>query len=253
MPIPIIYAENAIEGAILTMSPGPPVTGKGTDRLVDRDIGLECEDSGTTGTRIWHADRGVGASNPMIAAWIFTGSNYAGTLVELESSPDNAAWTPRGAITPTSDTTQRVTVTPFTVPRYVRWKITSPAAPVRFTEVFLSPRVSLVAPPIARATREPLLPNTVVVPSQSGRSWGVQRGARRWSTEYLVAYGSEADRLTLFGVLDALQDGARPCWLYTAKGEFRWVRISGDITLEAADGLPVENWAIPLRFVEELT
>ena len=252
MPLPILYAENALEGAILTMTPDGPVSGKGTARLVDRDIGLECEDTGTAGTRIWHADRGVGATTPTIDAWLFAGSNYTGALITLASSPDNTTWTTRGTIMPPSESAQRVLMTPFVCPRYVRWTITDPAAPVRFTEVFLSTGTSLSFPPTARHTQEPLIPNTVLLSSQSGRAWGVQRGARRWSTRYLLTVAPEDDRTALFALLDTLQDGVLPFWLVTVKGELRWVRLSSAIVLEAAAGLPVANWMIPLEFVEEL-
>ena len=62
MPLPIVYAANALEGAVFTLTPDGAVTGRGVERLADRDIGLECEDAGTTGTRTWPADRGLGAA-----------------------------------------------------------------------------------------------------------------------------------------------------------------------------------------------
>jgi hypothetical protein len=252
MPHPIVYAENALEGAILTMTPDGAVPGKGPERLIDRDIGLECEDAGATGPRIWHADRGLDAPTPTIDAWLFAGAQYAGQLVTLESSPDDTTWTTQGTLTPTADVPQAVSVTPFACPRYVRWTITAPPAPVRFTEVFLAPARILSFPPTARHTQEPVQPNVVLVTSQSGRTWGIQRGARRWSTRYVLTVAPEADRTALYAILDALQDGALPCWLVDVKGVLRWVRLSGDLTLDAAAGLPVANWTIPLEFTEEL-
>ena len=252
MPLPVLYAENALEGAILTMTPDGAVTGKGPGRLIDRDIGLECEDPGTAGTRIWHADRGIGAPTPTVDAWIFAGSAYAGEVLTLASSPDDTTWTTRGTVTPTSDSPQRVSLTPFALPRYVRWTVTNPAVPVRFTEVFVAAGTSLSFPPTARHTQEPLRPNTVLLSSQSGRAWGIQRGARRWSTRYVLTVAPEADRTELFALLDTLQDGVLPFWLLTVKGELRWVRLSGEIVLEAAAGLPIANWTIPLEFIEEL-
>ena len=252
MPNPILYARNLLEGALLTLTPDGAVTGKGPERLVDRDIGLECEDNGTAGTRIWHADRGVGAAADMVHAWIVAGSNYASTTITLQTSPDDTAWTTHATCAPTSETPQCVTLTPFACPRYVRWTIASPAAPVRFTEVFLAVGENLSFPPTARMTREPLVPNVVTLASQSGRAWGVQRGARRWSIQYVLTVAPEADRAALFTLLDAIQDGVLPFWLVTVKGELRWVRLSSEIVLEAADGLPIANWAIPLEFVEEL-
>jgi hypothetical protein len=252
MPHPIVYAENALEGAILTMTPEGPVSGKGTDRLIDRDIGLECEDLGVAGTRTWHADRGISAPTPTIDAWLFAGASYAGQVITLASSPDNTAWTTRGTVTPTADTPHVVAVTPFPCPRYVRWTITAPAAPVRFTEVWLAPARILSFPPTARHTQEPVQPNIVLVTSQSGRTWGIQRGARRWSTRYVLTVAPEADRTALYAILDALQDGVKPCWLVDVKGVLRWVRLSGELTLAAAPGLPVANWTIPLDFTEEL-
>jgi hypothetical protein len=252
MPHPIVYAENALEGAILTMTPDGAVSGKGTERLIDRDIGLECEDVGVTGVRTWHADRGISAASLTIDAWLFAGAAYAGQLVTLASSADNTAWTTRGTVTPTADIPHAVPVTPFACPRYVRWTLTAPPAPVRFTEVWLSPARILSFPPTARHTQEPVQPNVVLVMSQSGRCWGIQRGARRWSTRYVLTVAPEADRTALYAMLDALQDGALPGWLVDVKGVLRWVRLSGALTLEAAAGLPVANWSIPLEFTEEL-
>ena len=252
MPRPIVYATNALEGAVLTLTPDGAVAGKDVARLVDRDIGLECEDAGTSGTRTWHADRGLEAEAVTIDAWLFAGSHYAGVLVTLESSPDNAAWTARGTVTPASDTPQHVLVTPFPCPRYVRWTVTAPPAPVRFTEVFLSPEQGFSFLPTARHTQEPVHPNTVILSSVSGRAWGVQRGARRWAHRYTLTVAPESDRTALYALLDALQDGVRPCWLVDVKGALRWVRLSGGLVLEAATGAPVAHWTIPLEFTEEL-
>jgi hypothetical protein len=252
MPLPILYAANALEGAVFTLTPDGAVAGRGVERLADRDVGLECEDAGTTGTRTWAADRGLGAATPTIDAWLFAGSQYAGVAVTLASSPDGTTWTTRGTVTPASDTPQRVLVTPFACPRYVRWTVTAPLAPVRFTEVFLSPAQGLTFPPTARHTQEPLRPNVVILPSVSGRAWGVQRGVRRWSHRYTLTVAPESDRTALYALLDALQDGVLPCWLVDVKGELRWVRLSGGIVLEAATGKPVANWTIPLEFIEEL-
>jgi hypothetical protein len=252
MPTPIVYAANALEGAVFTLTPDGAVPGRGVERLADRDIGLECEDAGTTGTRTWAADRGLDAAALPIDAWLFAGSQYAGQLVTLASSPDATTWTARGTVTPTSDTPQRVLVTPFACPRYVQWTVTAPPAPVRFTEVCLSPAQGLTFPPTARHTSEPILPNVVILPSVSGRAWGVQRGVRRWANRYTLTVASAADRTALYALLDALQDGVRPCWLVDVRGDLRWVRLSGQIVLEAAAGLPTTHWAIPLEFIEEL-
>jgi hypothetical protein len=252
MAIPVLYARNLLEGAILTMTPDGPMPGKGPERLIDRDIGLECEDSGTTGTRTWHVDRGVGAAADPVQAWIFIGSQYAGTVLTLATSPDNTAWTTRATHTPASDTAQHVALTPFPAPRYIRWTIASPAAPVRFTEVFLAVGNSFSLPPTARHTQEPLVPNVVLLSSQSGRAWGVQRGARRLTTRYTVEVATEADRTTLHALMDAIQDGVLPFWMTDHHGVLRWVRLSGDLVLQAAPGLPTDRWTMPLEFVDEL-
>src|SRR4029453_15198174 len=172
MPHPIVYAENALEGAILTMTPDGPVPGKGTERLIDRDIGLECEDTGVAGTRTWHADRGISAPTPTIDAWLFTGVAYAGQLVTLASSPDNTAWTTRGTVTPTADTPQAVAVTPFACPRYVRWTITATPAP--------APR------PRPRQSGERAGTGAAPPPAGRARGGGSGGGTRRWSTRYVL-------------------------------------------------------------------
>lgn len=252
MPTPILYAANVLEGAVLTLTPDGAIAGRGTERLTDRDIGLECEDSGTAGTRTWQADRGLSAPAVTIDAWLFAGAGYASVAITLASSPDGTTWTTRGTITPAGNVPQRVLVTPFACPRYVRWTVTAPPAPVRFTEVFLSPGQGLSFPPTARHTQEPIRPNVVLLPSVSGRVWGVQRGARRWSHRYTLTVAPETDRTALYALLDAVQDGVRPCWLLDVKGALRWVRLSAGIVLEASAGLPIANWTIPLEFVEEL-
>lgn len=252
MPTPILYATNVLEGAVFTLTPEGPAAGRGVERLADRDIGIECEDQGVAGTRTWAADRGLDAPTPTVDAWVLAGAGYAGETLTLESSSDGASWTPRGTVTPTADTPQRVAVTPFAVPRYVRWRVTDPAVPVRLTEVTLAPGTSLTFPPTARYTREPTIPNVTLRASQSGRGWGVQRGARRWSTLYTLLVAPETDRTALYALLDTLQDGVKPCWLVDVQGVLRWVRLSGEIILEAAQGLPTDHWTIPLNFVEEL-
>lgn len=251
-PPPALYAENVLEAAILTLTPGGAVAGKGAERLVDRDIGLECEDSGTAGQRIWHADRGVGASSPTVHVWAFAGAAYTGVLLTLESSPDNSAWTPRGTVTPASDAPQRVVLTPFTVPRYVRWHATNPPAPVRFTEVFLSPEVAFRWKPAAGSIQEPQQLNVDLVQSASGRAWGVRRGARRWSTSFLMTAAPDTDRTLLLSILDTLLDTAKPFWMLTVTSEFRWVRIVGAITTQGVSRSPSGEWDIPLTVLEEL-
>jgi hypothetical protein len=252
-PPPALYAENVLEDAILTLEPDGAVAGKGVERLDDRDIGLECEDSDVTGTRTWHADRGVGATTPTVHVWIFAGAAYAGEEITLETSPDNSVWTEQASVTPVDDSPQRVVFdTPFAVPRYVRWSVTDPDAPVRFTEVFVSPSVELTWKPSIGALREPLIPNVTLVESASGRAWAVKRGARRWSTTYLMLGSPNSDRQTIYDVLDVIADGAKPFWLWTVQSELRWVRMSGAVPFDAADRGPSGEVDITLSFVEEL-
>lgn len=250
----IIYARNLLEGSILTMTPSGAVSGKGPDRLIDRDIDLECEDAGTTGTRTWHADRGAAAdTTTTVRVWFFAGRNYSGETITLQSSTDNSTWTTRETITPTSDAPQRVQIAPpYAIPRYIRWQVTDPAAPVVFTESFLGVGASFTATPTARHTQEPLIPNTVLLTSQSGRAYGIQRGARRWSTRYMLTVATEEDRALFFDILDAVQDGVLPFLIQTVKQEFRWVRIASAIVIDASPGLPIAHHQIPLEFIEEL-
>jgi hypothetical protein len=247
---PILYPSNALEGAILTMTPdGPVSTEKGTHRLVDRDIGLECEDANIIGQRVWHGDLGL---NPRPTdTWIFVGSGYAGKLVTLESSPDNSVWTPRASVTPASDAVQRIPLgTTFTF-RYWRMHLTSPSVPVRITEWTLSLGVTLKFKPSAPNLREGAIPQVTMISSGTGRSWGVKKGARRWAHSYVMAYSPDVDRLQILSMLTEVEDGAKPCWLLTATGETRWVRVPGSINFSAAD-MSIAEWDIPIDPVEEL-
>jgi hypothetical protein len=248
---PVIYPGNVLEAAILTMEPDGPVDGKGVDKLVDRDVGLECEDNGIAGTRIWHADLGD-TPPPPVATWIFVGSGYAGKTVALESSTDDLVWVPRGSVVPTSDAVQRVELAgaPHAF-RYWRWTITGPDVPIRFREVFLTVGVQLQFNPAGSSMREGILPQVGTLQSATGRAWGIKRGQRRWTHSYVMQYSPDADRLKIHQVSDALDDGARPCWLLSLTGELRWVRIPMNIDLQLADR-SLGNWDIPIEPVEEL-
>jgi hypothetical protein len=243
-----MYPENVLEGAIFTMTPDGPVSGKGTDRLDDRDIGLECEDQGAGGQRIWHADRGLGAPTPTVHAFIFAGTGYAGEQLTLETSANDVDWDARAVHTPPDDAPQLVElVTPFAVPRYVRWHATDPAAPIRFTEAFLSPAVILTYKPAGSRLAEEELPNLVLVESAGGQDWAVQRGARRWITDYVMIYSPDADRLKITALLAATADTARPFWLRTLMNGLEWVRLIGRLRFPAAD-VAEAAWDIPLTF-----
>lgn len=246
---PVIYARNLLEDAILTMLPDGPVAGHGPERLVDRDLGLACEDVGTTGMRVWLADRGLGASAPTVDAWLFSGSGYAGETVTLASSPDGLEWTTRGTVVPVDDGPQRVLVTPFASPRYLRVSVVDPTQPIRFTEIFVSQGVSLTYRPSARALHEPVQPMLTRLETASGHEWRIQRGPRRWSTTYRVSAAPTADRVAVLEILDTLADGAKPCWLWTVLGELRWVYLQGAIEFPAADWT-AEAWDVELSFLE---
>lgn len=246
---PIIYPSNALEGAILTMTPDGAVPGKGVERLVDRDIGLECEDVGIDGQRVWHAD--LGLSPKAMDTWLLSGSGYAGKLITLESSSDDIGWTERGSVTPASDTPQRVTMGAVHTFRYWRQLITSPSVPVRLTEWTLSLGVSLKFKPSAPNLREGAIPQVSLVTSGTGRTWGVKRGERRWTHRYVMTYSPDVDRLAILSMLTEIEDGAKPCWMLTVTGEVRWVRVPGSVDFSAAD-LAVQDWDIPLEPVEEL-
>lgn len=248
-PPPVLYPTNALEGAVLTLGPDGAVAGRGVARLVDRDLGLECEDVGTAGVRTWTADLGVGAV-PAVAAWIVRGTELPGEPLTLESSADGTSWTTRATVSPLDSTPARATFAAVTA-RYWRWSITDPPAPIRLTEVWLSAPMMFRFKPAAPFLREPLIPNVLLVESASGRAWGIQRGARRWSATYTMTYAPNTDRPVLFALLDALADGAKPFWLLTVEGELRWVRLSGAVDLQNADRT-ASAWDIPLRFTEEL-
>lgn len=253
MPTPIMYPTNVLEGGIFTLSPDGAVAGKGAERLDDRDIGLECEDSGNSGTRTWHCDRGVGAPSDSVDTFIIDGSSYSGETIVLQTSPDNAAWTTQLTEVIPADGPQAfpLDTSSLSCPRYVRWTIASPSSPVIFTEVFLTLGIELIDKPNAPRHREPQIPNVVTIPSASGRSWGVQRGARRWSAIYAYTHSPDADRETLLDVLDSIADGALPFWLVNHRGELIWVRMPGSLDLQAAELKP-KTWVVDLTMVEEL-
>ena len=246
---PVFYPDNALRNASIVMTPDGAVSGKGVDRLVDQDIGLECEDSGADGQRFWVADLGI-APEPA-SVWIFAGSRYAGELLTLESSDDGDEWTLRASITPASDAPQLVAIieAPVTA-RYWRWFASYPADPIIFTEVSLTIGYSLRKPSAPRL-HEPLIPNVATVESSAGRMFAAQRGSRRWSSTYTMTYTPNMNRAVVFGVLDSIKDGAKPFWLITVTNDLRWVRMNGGIDFSAAD-LTVDHWDVPLVFVEEL-
>lgn len=252
-PPPAFYAENVLEDAIATLTPGGALASKPVERLDDRDIGLECEDSGTSGTRTWHWDRGAAATTPTVHALILHGSRIAGETFTLETSPDDAAWTDRGDYTPAADGGSRFALdAPFAVPRYVRLTVTDPAMPVIFTEVFLSPQVAFTWKPSAGTLREPQALNVAVVESQAGRTFPVKLGERRWSQAFTITSSPDTDRTKLYGLLDTLADTAKAFWFYSVTGELRWVRLLGPIAPQAVSRSPVGEWDLPVSLVEEL-
>lgn len=250
-PPPAFYVENVLEDAILTMTPDGPAADTPIARLVDRDIGLECQDQGTTGTRTWHFDRGVGAATPTVSALILAGSGMAGETFTLESSTDNAAWTSRGTAAPAADAPERFALTPFACPRYVRLTVTDPDVPVNFAELFLAPSLELQWKPSISALREPVLPNVVRVDSASGRTYGVRRGAKKVASTYLMSASPEADRLAVLAALESILDGAKPFWLLTVQSTLRWVRANGAVDFQAADRM-LSDWDITIQLEEEL-
>lgn len=251
-PPPAFYVVNALDDAVLTLTPDGAVTGKGAERLVDRDLGLECEDAGTAGARVWHADRGLDAPSVTADVWIVAGTGLAGVPLTLESSPDGTTWTPRGTVTPAVDGPTRVVVTPFAVPRFVRWTAVDPPAPVRFTEVFLSPALVFTWKPAAGSLREPQTVNVSTMTSVSGRGWGVQRGPRRWGSRFTMTAAPDTDRTLLYAMLTDLADSAMPFFVLTVTGELRWCRLVGPFEPAGVSRAPAGDWDIPLTLIEEL-
>lgn len=248
-PPPSFYPLNAFEAAIVTMTPDGPDSGADEARLTDRDIGLEVPDMDVAGERVWHYDLGIGTL-PAVDAFLFAGSGYAGELVTLESSPDNSTWSPRGTVTPASDTPQRVTFASLTAPRYWRVTVTDPAVPVRFSEHVLSAAVEFTYKPEVPSLREPPLLNVDLVQSFGGRAWGLERGARRWSSTYAMGGAPEADRVKLLAMLETLQSGALPFFLWTVVSELRWVRVTG-CEIEASEKA-LSAWDLTVQLTEEL-
>jgi hypothetical protein len=252
MSRPIVYGDNALEGAIWTMTPSGPVPGKGVERLTDRSIGEACEDAGQMGLRIWHADRGVGASTPTVTAVVVAGGGYAGETITVETSPDDDVWTLRAQITPPSDTPQRVLFSPpFALPRYVRFTVTDPAVPVRFTELFISAGTMLTFRPSVTDLHLRIAAQVELLETGSGRRFALKRGPRRRVERYVMTYSPDTDRAKVLALYDATDDGAKPCWLWTIADELLWVRLPLDIDFAAADRA-VAAWDIPFDFTEEL-
>jgi hypothetical protein len=251
-PPPAFYATNVLESAVLTLTPGGAVPGKGPDRLVDRDIGLECEDNGTAGIRTWAADRGVDAPADVADVWILAGTGIAGVPFALASSPDGTTWTARGTVTPPSDAPTRVALAPFAVPRYVQWTTTDPPAPVRLSEVFLSPALVFKWKPAAGTMREPQVLNVNTSWSVSGRGWGNRRGPRKWSSVFVMTSAPDTDRVKMLALLDELADTAKPCYLLTVTGELRFVRVLPPIDASGVSKSPSGEWDLPVSVVEEL-
>jgi|SRR5215471_9655094 len=251
-PPPAFYPVNLLDGAALGMTPDGAVSGKGPDRLIDRDLGLECEDGGVSGARVWMADRGVGAAPDAAAAWILAGSNLAGVAFTLDTSDDGSTWTPRATMTPAANTPVRAALAPFPVPRYVRWTATDPPTPVRLTEVVLAPALTFRWKPAAGSLTEPQVLNVNLVNSVSGRGWAVQRGPRRWSSTFTMTNAPNVDRIQMLTLLDDLADTAKPFFVLTVTGELRWVRLLPPITAAGVTLSPSGEWNLPVSLVEEL-
>jgi len=256
-PPPAFYPENVLENANATMTPDGPLAGQSTVRLGDRDIGLECEDSGTASTRTWKWDRGIGATSPTVHVLILAGRNLSGVAFTYATSTDDTTYTTRATFTPTSDAPLLVVFgTPFTMPRYARLTCAAPANPVVFTEVFCSPRVALKWKPAAARLRQPTVPNVVFVTSFSGRTHGVKRGQRRQSYVYEMFASPDTDYTQVLAILDTIDDGANPFWLETVRStasvpDIVWVRLDGAIDLQGVDLMATE-WTIPLTMTQEL-
>jgi hypothetical protein len=250
-PPPAFYAVNVLDDAVLTLLPDGAIAGKGAARLVDRDLGLECEDAGTAGERTWHADRGLDAPDVWVDAWLFAGSGYAGVPLTLASSADGLGWTTRATVTPAADEPVRVPVA-FVAPRFLKWTATDPPAPVRFTESMIAPAVIFRWKPAAGSMREPHALNVSLSYSVSGRGWAVQRGPRRWGTTFVMSAAPDTDRAKLYAFLTDLADTAKPFFVLTVTSELRWVRMLGPIEPAGVSKSPSGEWDLPVTLVEEL-
>ena len=202
--------------------------------------------------RTWAFDRGLDAAPVTVHAWLVAGGGIAGVPLILWGSDDALAWDIRGTVTPAADGPVRVPLTPFVAPRHFRVTATDPPAPVRFTEIVVSPAVVFRWKPAAGSLREPHEINVSLVNSVSGRGWAVQRGPKKWGTSFVMSAAPDTDRAKLYALLTDLADTAKPFFVLTVSNELRWVRMLGPFEPSGVSKSATGEWDIPITLIEEL-
>jgi len=245
----VIYGVNLLETATVTVS--GEVAGKPKERLFDREIGLFYQDTSNTGDRVIKANQGGGGTQAIDGLYVGPGHNLSGSTVYLESSPDDAVWTPRGNLAVPSSAAFRIKVAPGGgVPwttQYTRVRIASAPAPPSIGEALIS--LSWTAPyHVSEPGSQGLEPNIRVHRSTSGKAWAAQRGEPAWRAEYLIRDLSLTDRSGLEQVYRDLDGGAKPFAIEDADAVLRWARLLNALRFPA---VPRYNFDIRLDLQEE--
>ncbi len=236
-------------GVVVTVS--GEAAGKPKERMWDRRIKFPFVDTSNAGTREYKADQGAGGTEALNAASFAAGHNLSGATVAFESSPDNAAWTPRASAVPAGTgafSLKAASLALFTT-RYSRVTVTGAATAPSIPEMLFTRAVLLPREVSEPGTRQGRKPNIRVHEASSGLAIGAKRGPTRWWAEYLVRDVQQADRTLLEGVYDDLDGGAQPLLLEDADAVFRWARwVRPDLVFDA---VPVYRDDVILEFLEQ--
>jgi len=134
-----LNSTNILENAnsVVSLKSGVAEALQPLTRVFDRDIGLVFKTTTAT-TTIIHIDQSASGILAIDKLVIGNGHNLAGVIIDLEYSDDDAAWTP--AVTQWTGAAGTIEKTwTSATHRYWRLTLTSPAAAVEITEIFLSP------------------------------------------------------------------------------------------------------------------
>lgn len=243
--IPILYPINGLAPPAVVTTTGA-AAGFPARRLYDGDVGLLWTDS-AAGTRDVLID--LGTARAMDTVLFAAGHTLAGLTVDWASGPASGTLTSRVSFTVGAGTHRQTLPAPQT-DRWWRLRITAPSVAPAIPEVVLSLAVPFPSSPILRGQDLGQVANVVDLESYGGYAWGLARGPVRWTATYPLVAMTRAQRDALLAAHQALDGGARHCYLTDGEGVTRWVSWM-DRALRFAGQLP-DRYDVTLTFREVL-
>ena len=251
MASPILYGVNRLETGTVTTTGAAADSPK--ERLFDRDITLPWVDSSNAGTRTIQVDQGASTILALDTWIIAAGHNLSGATVNLDSSPDGAAWTNRDTFVPASSALSRRSISTQTI-RFWRVTITGAAAAPSIAELFLTVALTVQASggPEANSATYSEVANIERHESRAGYVWIAARGATRWSVAYTLINLTTAERDALITLFATVQ-GAKLLYLLDEESAVYWAEWQNSaLAFRHVATAAGARWSTALSFREAL-